>query len=89
MSYSNEAVDGAKRIIADISLKALNRVKDYISGVALFQNGEPITLETAAGYLKTYFTSQLDSRIQYDTWQEIYNEDLLLLIHNEFSGKTE
>lgn len=87
MTYAKEAVEGASKATASISLKTLKKVKEHLK--ELDPKAVNQTLETAADYIDTYFRSALDSRIMYDTWQEIYNDDLLVFIHTEFSGTAE
>ena len=87
MAYSDEAVEGAKKITANISLKALKRIVQYLADIGV--ETERQTLKESADYIDTYFRTALDSRIMYDTWQEIYDDDLLVFIHTEFRGKTE
>ena len=87
MAYSDEAVEGAKKITANISLKALKRIVQYLADIGI--ETERQTLKESENYIDTYFRIALDSRIMYDTWQEIYDDELLVFIHTEFTGKTE
>lgn len=66
MAYSKEAIEGAKKITANISLKALKRIVQYLADIGI--ETERQTLKESADYIDTYFRTALDSRIMYDTW---------------------